>query len=182
MNNLGQPLVYSIAPSNPTEGQGMHEVVSSFIDVNFHKQRMKTREDVTTLLILVGDRIFCCDEVVTATDATTQEVIGLCTMSSKGEQQNGQAGIVATVVKGDRQKQGIGRELLIRAIDRLQERMTVNETRGPIHIDCVSRAGVKLVRRLLQERPDYEDALEIRDLSSFLDVLDAEQSAPKGGE
>lgn len=63
-------------------------------------------------------------------------------------------------------------ELLERGINRLQDRIANRETGGPIRVDCVSSEGAKLVQRLLREKPQYQAALEVHDLSYWLKNLE----------
>lgn len=162
---------YNLVSSTPEQGEDMYGLVQRFVDENIRGATVRTRNDMTTPIILTGDRISCCDEIVAAVNDANNELAGICALSAEGESRNGQAGIVATAVKPSYQKQGIGMELLKRAVDRLVERIGRNETKGPIHVDCVSLEGAKLVQRLLREKPDLQAVLEVHDMSHWLKDL-----------
>ena len=88
-----------------------------------------------------GDRHTCCDEIVAAYDGN--DLIGAATIAPKGESGADMPEIVGLFVLEKWRRQGVGRELLLRAISRCRERGRV-----PLRLNILSRAASTLVKNL----------------------------------
>lgn len=113
-------------------------------------------------ILLMGDRIRCCDEGVVA--RKDGHVVGVATIASRGEEDSGQPTIVAVYVLPNHRRQGIGRELLRRAIQRGIERGF-----DKLRVDVLGNYMMKAIAGLSKEE---RDRLEVVDLSFGMDSLD----------
>jgi GNAT superfamily N-acetyltransferase len=94
-------------------------------------------------MLFSGDRFSCCDEALVGYDAKDQ-FIGIVTISSKGEQYNGQPDIIGLYVNPIHRKKGYGLALLQAAIRRCIER----ELPTPFGLTIVSSNMTSLYRQL----------------------------------
>src|SRR3989344_5256189 len=88
-------------------------------------------QDSLAVITIGGDRIQCCDEGVVAKAGNT--IVGMSTIAPKGESGDGPPEIVGTYVLNSQRGEGVGKELLLRAIARCKERNLV-----PVHMTAVT--------------------------------------------
>ncbi len=113
-------------------------------------------------MLLAGDRLSCCDEAA-VWEEEDGKIIGAATIAPKGEQMSGEPTIVGIYVVPGRRREGIGRKLLIAAIERCRERGLV-----PVRVDILSTAARQTIAGLLAE---YARALRVIDLGSPMDFF-----------
>src|SRR3989338_4530465 len=94
-------------------------------------------QDFLAVITIGGDRIQCCDEGVVAKTGNT--IVGISTIAPKGESGDGPPEIVGTYVLNSQRGEGVGKELLLRAIARCKERNLV-----PVHMTAVTKGGAAL--------------------------------------
>jgi GNAT superfamily N-acetyltransferase len=98
--------------------------------------------DLALLVILFGgERLSCCDEAVVATSQDGR-IVGLATLAPEGETGRWPE-IVGLYVDPAWRRQGIGKRLLTRAVERMAERGLV-----PVRIDLLSGAAAGVVEAL----------------------------------
>ena len=126
----------------------------------FHilSQLLVGNREIATLTILTGDRIFCCDEAIVAHEGGM--LLGTATIAPQGEEQSGQPGIVGVCVRPEYRHLGLGKRLLLAAINRMQERTLPT----PYRVDTVSKMGKRLVA---QCSPEVLKLLEVHDTSRW---------------
>jgi len=87
-------------------------------------RRAANQQDLLTVAAISsvgGDRIHCCDEGIVAR-TRFGNLAGLATIAPQGESQNGPPEIVGVFVGKRYRRRGIGKELLMRVINRCEER------------------------------------------------------------
>lgn len=107
---------------------------------------------------LGGDRHVCCDEVVVAYDDDV--LVGAATIAPKGESGAEMPEIVGLFVLESHRRRGVGRELVLRAVEHCRERGLV-----PVRVNLLSKAASALFKTL---PPTVIADLRIRDQSHLL--------------
>ncbi len=93
------------------------------------------------IVTMGGDRHLCCDEAVSAYDRG--DLVGAATIAPKGESGADMPEVVGLFVLEKWRRQGVGRELLLRALARCRDRSLV-----PLRLNVLSRAASSLVKGL----------------------------------
>ncbi len=112
-------------------------------------------------MLLAGDRLSCCDEA--AVWEEKGKIVGAATIAPEGEQMSGEPTIVGVYVLPKFRRRGIGRKLMIAAIDRCRERGLV-----PVRVDILSTAARQTIAGLPFE---CREALRVVDLGSPMDFF-----------
>lgn len=166
----------SAPPHEPTvdygiESSNLHETAWEFIE---RLEADGHTLDMPTLIILTGDRISCCTELIAAHavttigDETRQRIAGLCSLAPDGEQASGTPTIVAVAVRPDFRQAGIGRELLIRGIARLRELIADRDPEAKrILIEAVTKNCSRLTRSVLERDAGAYADIDFHDHSRF---------------
>ena len=117
--------------------------------------------DIHLLVILFGgDRLRCCDEAVLARDSDGQ-IVGLATLAPDGELGEGPT-VVGLYVSPEHRRRGIGTRVIIRAVERMQERGLT-----PVRMDTLGTAAARLVALLPEE---VQRHLDVKLLTETLDL------------
>lgn len=120
--------------------------------------------NMITHIILSGDRISVCDELVLAKDTNNDgKIVWMTSISSRWEDDSGKPTIVWCAVLPSYAKQGIGTKLNTQAIHEITKRMNNWEIlEWKIHIDCVSHAGFASIKKCMKENPEFQDILDVQ--------------------
>ena len=105
--------------------------------------------------LLSGDRFSCVDEAV-GVEADGQ-IVGVATIAPNGEEASGEPTIVAIYVCHEYRGRGLGRELMIGAVDRCRERGLV-----PVRVDALSTSALRIAQTL---PPEYKSDIKLFDLT-----------------
>ena len=111
---------------------------------------------VAMAILFAGDRLSCVDEAVGL--EVDDEVVGVATIAPEGEQLSGEPTIVAIYVRSEFRKRGLGRTLLMVAIDRCRERGLV-----PVRMDALTTPALRAAENMPE---DYRQDLRLVDASS----------------
>jgi len=130
--------------------------VTAFIQIN------NLQNNPAAVLLLGGDRLTCCDK--TAIAIINGKTVGVVTVSYQGESQDGTPTIVGAYVLKSYRGQGIGKAMLLAAIDFMQRK----RLKTPYRIDTVSKAGQALVLSLPKETLDL---IQLNHLGNLLDMF-----------
>jgi len=106
-------------------------------------------------ILFAGDRLSCIDEAVGL--EADGEVVGVATIAPRGEQMSGKPTIVAIYVRPKFRRKGLGRTLLMAAIDRCRERGLV-----PVRMDALTTPALCAAQNLPE---DYRQDLRLVDAS-----------------
>lgn len=87
------------------------------------------------MTLLAGDRITCCDEAIVMT--SDDLLVGMATIAPHGEMNSGTPSIVAVAVHHQYRRNGIGRQLISRAVFRMTERLL----QPPYEVQTITREG-----------------------------------------
>ena len=104
-----------------------YEVVTQPELTSFANDLIRNAADTRDLLTVAaisaigGDRIVCCDEGIVAR-TRFGNLVGLASIAPQGESHDGSPEIVGVFVGRKYRRKGIGKELLIRVINRCEER------------------------------------------------------------
>lgn len=113
------------------------------------------------IILLVGDRLSCCDEAVGA--VVNNQVVAVVTIAPHGEEQSGEPTIVALYTLPELRHQGYGREAFIAALVRCRERGFKR-----VRVDVLSDYVTRIISSLPKEDQEY---LDIHDLGPIMDGL-----------
>ena len=111
---------------------------------------------MASFVVLSGDRITCCDEVVVFAN---DPELGIVTISSEGEMGDGTPTIVGMYVRPSSRGKSFGTALLAAAVRRCVERGFEK-----VRIDTLTRASKRAVDKLPDE---LKARLDVHDMSSF---------------
>jgi len=177
----------------------IYEITQNMQDVtDFVINNIQSLRGDSSIIILTGDRLSCCDEAVLAKNEAG-EVIGVCTLAPQGEDANGQTHqemirsgglideakknkweptIVGRVVLPEYRRKGVGQNLYLQAVNRMQERMNNGELPSKkIRIDQISVGAREGMKKLLKEVSGLDDVLEVHNLvSPMAELMEAMQN------
>ena len=111
------------------------------------------------MVLFAGDRLSCCDEGVAAIGQDGQ-ILGLVTIAPLGEMMEGCPTIVAVAVSSHTRRQGIAKQLFVKAVQRMQER----GLSLPYRVDTITKMGKGLVASL---GDDTKVCLQVVDASKY---------------
>ncbi|OGD56781.1 hypothetical protein A2V71_01515 [Candidatus Berkelbacteria bacterium RBG_13_40_8] len=115
---------------------------------------------IVLVTLFVGDRLSVIDESVAI--KVDGKIVGIATIAPQGEMMSGVPTIVGIYVLPEFRRQGLGKILLLSAIERCQERGFPK-----VRIDVLSSALMSLIKSLPQEKKEY---LEVHELGPILDL------------
>jgi len=117
-----------------------------------------------TMVLLGGDRIVCCDEAVVMR-SESDDLIGIATISSQGEDYSGDPEIVGLYILPEYRGQGYAKELLKKTIERCTERGFKK-----ICLNVLSKKMMQVINKLPAE---MKEILEVSDQSDnpLIDML-----------
>lgn len=122
----------------------------------------QSKSGAKVAMLLGGDRLSCCDEVVGIYDRTGKKLVGAASIAPKGEMRSGEPTIVGEFILPEFRGLGYGTELLKQAINRCQERGFPS-----VRLDVQSGRIMKIIKKLPEETRNY---LKVIDQSKFLDT------------
>jgi ribosomal protein S18 acetylase RimI-like enzyme len=112
-------------------------------------------------ILLGGDRMSCCDEGILMQEG--ENVIGIATIASKGEEESGQPTIVGLYVAPEYRNKGYGGQILQKAIERCLERGFKK-----IRMDVMSSNVTKILEKLPKE---IQDKLDVHNVGNIMDLF-----------
>ncbi len=171
-----------------TGSDKVNGAVREFLDRNVFTKvgGMITEVRNRTMLAALGygNNPFDHDEAYIAKQTRYGDIKGIVTMSALGEGARGPT-VVGCAVQKAHQHMNIALQLMEKAVDRLQLRIDREEeiynpyngekrlVQGPIHIDCISRGGSRLVEKLLEHRPDFRSLVKVWDMHKHAEIVTA---------
>jgi len=133
-------------------------------EVSAHAEQLTRRagqQILEAVIVIGGERAWVCDEAIVArTDSG--ELVGMSTIAPRGESGVGVTEIVGVFVLTSHQRQGIGYELLRRALERCVARGFT-----AVRLTAVSRAGSALVSKRPSDLPITVEVLDFSQYNSF---------------
>lgn len=118
------------------------------------------RTPMQAAILLGGDRIYCCDEVI-AGKTTFGKIVGVGTIAPEGEEQSGQPTIVALYVHPDFRQKGYGRKIMEATVKRCVERGFAK-----VRVDVMSDWAMRIINSLPE---NLRAVLEINNQGDFMD-------------
>lgn len=107
-------------------------------------------------ILLSGDRWFCVDTIIVE-ENEKDEIVGVATISERGEMKSGEPTIVAIYVLENYRRQGIGLNLLIQSIEYMIEKGLI-----PIRLDVINSQVNRLIDKLSENLKQH---LQVNDMT-----------------